>query len=198
MIWWGDIGTERTTHCSDYKLRRKRIKWLQTALWAQVRGEIRFFKSRLGWTTNHRKSPLAISKWRCFGNNKGQQQRAQIGGDTAPFSRLRGEPENSNNSTSRRPLGGCDQPATARGDLSGGRTVSCSFLPRGYAVHCMLCCAFFCFAFLQFPLLSYRVLKAKQITRSRWERSGHANQRNSFWTGHGSLRFLIQKGTVVS
>ena len=36
-----------------------------------------------------------------------------------------------------------------------GRRVNCSFLPSGYAAYCMLYLRFFCFAFLQFPMLSY-------------------------------------------
>ena len=39
-------------------------------------GEEFVFKSRSGWTTKHRKSPLAISSWRFSGNNKRQQRRA--------------------------------------------------------------------------------------------------------------------------
>ena len=39
------------------------------------------------------------------------------GGRLPHSSGLRGEPKNSNNSTSRRPREGCDQPATARGDV---------------------------------------------------------------------------------
>ena len=70
---------------SDHKLRRKRTSWSRMALRAWIRGEISFFKPRLGWTSKHHKSPPAISNWRCFGNNKGQQRRVQIVGETTAF-----------------------------------------------------------------------------------------------------------------
>ena len=53
-------------------------------------GRILFFKPRLGWTPKHFKSPLAISNWRCFGKNEGQQQRVQIGEETSPFKQISG------------------------------------------------------------------------------------------------------------
>ena len=81
----GDIGTGSTTHWSDHEPWRKRKMWLQTAPRAQIRGEILFLKPRSGWTTKHHKSPLAISKWRWFGSNKGQQRREQIGVETTPI-----------------------------------------------------------------------------------------------------------------
>ena len=115
-------------------------RWLQTAPRAQIMGEILFFKSRLGWTTKHRKSPLAISRYRLTDISERGQQEAQRRGETTPLKktsggtrqlqqhdnkkhreggrlphsrRLRGVPDSYNN-TSRRPRGGCDQPATAR------------------------------------------------------------------------------------
>ena len=58
------MGKQRdgsTTRWSDQKLRRKRTRWLRTALRTGIRGKKLFFKPRLGWSSKHHKSPLDIS-----------------------------------------------------------------------------------------------------------------------------------------
>ena len=102
MMRWGDIGTGRTSYRSVHEPRRERKRWLKMAPRARMRGEILFPKPRSRRTTNHHNSPIVISNWRYFGN-KGQQQKQRLGERLPHSSRLRGKPEYSHNTTSRRP-----------------------------------------------------------------------------------------------
>ena len=78
----------------------------------------------------------------------------------------------------------------------------CSFLPSGFVVYYMLCCAFFLFClFANFPFYHVRCKLLQEFatkdgtdrdTRTIWMRS-------SFRAGHEPSRFFIQKkGTVIS
>ena len=118
MAWRGNIGTGSATPWSDHKFPRKRTRWNWKALRMRIRGEISLFSSKLGWTSKHHKSLLAIScDCRSTGNSERRQQEAQIGGETTLFKKTSGKPENNNNCTSRHSRGGCDRLATARDDV---------------------------------------------------------------------------------
>ena len=79
----------------------------------------------------------------------------------------------------------------------GGSRVNCSFLPSGYGVllYCMLCCA--CFSVLpvlQFPILSYQVLKATRLSAEDGSNRDTLSRGAAFELAMGSSRFSIQKG----
>ena len=132
--------------------------WLQTAPRAQIRGQILFFKSRLGWTMRHHKSPLALSNWR----------KAHIGGETTSFKQtLRGtrkqQQQHKSPSAAGISEGRCRLSRTSNSFLAekGKLFISAQWL-------CCILYAFlciFCSAFLQFPLLSYQVLEATRVIR---------------------------------
>ena len=60
---------------------RMRKKWLQTAPGVQIREEIFFSKSRLGWTTKHHKSPLAIRIGDVSATTRDNSEEHTLGGD---------------------------------------------------------------------------------------------------------------------
>ena len=62
-----------------------------------------------------RRSPFRIGDVSATSRDNSEEHR--LGGRLPYSSRLRGEPGNSDNSTSRRPRGGCDRPASARDDI---------------------------------------------------------------------------------
>ena len=61
-----------------------------------------------------RRSPFRIVN---VSATRDSSEEHRLWGRLSHSSRLCGEPENSNNNTSRLPRGGCDQPAAARGEI---------------------------------------------------------------------------------
>ena len=173
MIRWGDIGTGRIAHRSDHEPRRKRKRWLKTVPRAQIRGKILFPKPRSRRTTNQHNSPIVISNWRYFGN-KGQQQKAKIGGKPTPFKQTSGETQIQLQQHKSPHVGRLRSASIGKGRrrltrtssmTPAGRVLICSFPPIDYTVLCILCYAWFCIVScsLQFPMSSYQVLKAARI-----------------------------------
>ena len=131
-----------------------------------------FSKSRLGWTTRHQTSPVAISNWRCFVIIKGQQRKAQIGGETNSFKYT--SRETPKIATAAR-VAAREEAAISRHQRGASSTeqnkqfepeerrVNCSFLPSGYAALCVFSFAFSVLPFCKFPSLSYQVQRQQEL-----------------------------------